>query len=474
MNAVRSWACRRPCGCFALARASRRWSLGLGSPAIVIPDDGRRVDAGTPPRRAPARAGPHRAARLPDADAGLADRRGLLDRIPASGGRRRRLQVEREFACDDRVLGLGAGARDYAGHLLEIAYSLGSGRTPALAVGMARRGQLEGRLLAVLDAARNRRVPSAPGRLIGIGRGAGGRAAAGGTHDVDATWQPTVAADRSTKPPPRRQRPSRRRPAPVAGAPQTAPRRMRQPRAARGSPALGEGRPRCTSNCGRGTRTTAARSRCRRSRGCSASCRAARSPSLLKRDAGTFSFEGTVRNGSGAGAYTFTPSAAFADALQKRGIGRPTAAQQHEMAKSDVSLALLDDLTAQGYEKPTIDDLVRAGQHGVDPDVRARHGTARLPPRHSGRPHHDARPRRDAGLRAGADGAGAPEAVSRRPGARARPRRDARLRPGDAPGRLRLGGRRRARQCARSRRRSGVREGHERRSATRSCRSTAS
>ena len=78
----------------------------------------------------------------------------------------RRLQVEREFACDDRVLGLGAGARDYAGHLLEIAYSLGGGRTPALAVGMARRGQLEGRLLAVLDAARNRKAPSAPGRLV--------------------------------------------------------------------------------------------------------------------------------------------------------------------------------------------------------------------------------------------------------------------------------------------------------------------
>ena len=68
----------------------------------------------------------------------------------------RRLQVEREFACDDCVLGAGASADSYASDLLEIAYSLGGRRPPALAVTMARRGQLEGRLLAVLDAARNR------------------------------------------------------------------------------------------------------------------------------------------------------------------------------------------------------------------------------------------------------------------------------------------------------------------------------
>ena len=50
----------------------------------------------------------------------------------------RRLQVEREFACDDRVLALGTEANGYANDLLEIAYSLGARRAPALAVTMAR------------------------------------------------------------------------------------------------------------------------------------------------------------------------------------------------------------------------------------------------------------------------------------------------------------------------------------------------
>ena len=77
----------------------------------------------------------------------------------------RRLRVERELACDDQVLNAGARARDYAEHLLELAYALGDYRAPALVVSMARRGQVEGRMLAVLDAARNRAVPAWRGRL---------------------------------------------------------------------------------------------------------------------------------------------------------------------------------------------------------------------------------------------------------------------------------------------------------------------
>src|SRR4051794_28146029 len=72
----------------------------------------------------------------------------------------RRVRIERELACDDRVIAAGAEPREYASHLLEIAYSFGGRRAPALAVCMARPRQLEGRMLAALDARRNRRVPS--------------------------------------------------------------------------------------------------------------------------------------------------------------------------------------------------------------------------------------------------------------------------------------------------------------------------
>ena len=71
----------------------------------------------------------------------------------------RRLRIERELACDDRVIAAGTQPREYAGHLLEIAYSFGGHRAPALAVSMARPRQLEGRMLAALDAARNRAFP---------------------------------------------------------------------------------------------------------------------------------------------------------------------------------------------------------------------------------------------------------------------------------------------------------------------------
>jgi TonB family protein len=68
------------------------------------------------------------------------------------------MAIERERACDDRVLACGAGATDYAGHLVEIAREL-RGRKPwlAAAIAMANRSQLEPRLLAILDRQLRRR-----------------------------------------------------------------------------------------------------------------------------------------------------------------------------------------------------------------------------------------------------------------------------------------------------------------------------
>ena len=63
----------------------------------------------------------------------------------------RRLRIERELACDDRVIAAGTQPREYAGHLLEIAYAFGDHRVSAMAVSMARPQQLESRMLAALD-----------------------------------------------------------------------------------------------------------------------------------------------------------------------------------------------------------------------------------------------------------------------------------------------------------------------------------
>ena len=80
----------------------------------------------------------------------------------------RRLRIERELACDDRVIEAGTQPCEYAGHLLEIAYSFGDHRVSAMAVSMARPQQLESRMLAALDDGRNRTVPPPRARAAGM------------------------------------------------------------------------------------------------------------------------------------------------------------------------------------------------------------------------------------------------------------------------------------------------------------------
>src|SRR5918993_1095287 len=86
----------------------------------------------------------------------------------------------------------------------------------------------------------------------------------------------------------------------------------------------------------------------------------------MRRDAGTFTFEGVIRNGVGAGTFSFAPNAAFPAELAKRGFARPTEREQYQMARHDIGYAFIDELTQQGYTKPATVDLVRAGQHGVN------------------------------------------------------------------------------------------------------------
>ncbi|HYW08990.1 MAG TPA: M56 family metallopeptidase [Longimicrobium sp.] len=77
-----------------------------------------------------------------------------------------RMRVEREEACDDRVLAAGARASDYAGHLVAVARSFRLPRAAGPVMAMARGSHLADRVLAVLDSHRDRR---AVGLRAGLG-----------------------------------------------------------------------------------------------------------------------------------------------------------------------------------------------------------------------------------------------------------------------------------------------------------------
>jgi beta-lactamase regulating signal transducer with metallopeptidase domain len=70
----------------------------------------------------------------------------------------KRMQSERERACDDLVLSAGAKASDYAEQLLRVAAEMPAVGFATAAIAMARPSKLEGRLLAILDVKRDRRA----------------------------------------------------------------------------------------------------------------------------------------------------------------------------------------------------------------------------------------------------------------------------------------------------------------------------
>ncbi|HEX8320234.1 M56 family metallopeptidase [Longimicrobium sp.] len=80
----------------------------------------------------------------------------------------RQLREERERACDDAVLTIGARPSAYADHLLTLVRSLGRSEGPVAALAMARRSQFEGRLLAILEPANPRRGLSSRTILTGL------------------------------------------------------------------------------------------------------------------------------------------------------------------------------------------------------------------------------------------------------------------------------------------------------------------
>jgi len=274
-----------------------------------------------------------------------------------------RLRVERELACDDLVLSAGTSPRDYAGHLLEIAYALRTTFAPALSVSMASPRQLEGRMLALLDAARNRTTPTLRTRraatllmmalLVPVAAATATSASEEAAVVVDT---PSDAAAASNAPD-------------VPGAPaQTTAPSNRQARTGTWEirPAQESGSVHLRTREGDGFYGT--HIEIERLSGLAPSMLTGSGGTAgfsVRHDAGTFTFEGIFRNGVGAGTYTFTPNAGFADVMVMRGYERPTADQLRALARLDVGIAFLDELTSQGYRRPTLTQIIRATEHGV-------------------------------------------------------------------------------------------------------------
>jgi beta-lactamase regulating signal transducer with metallopeptidase domain len=295
---------------------------------------------------------------------------------PAVWWATRRLRIERELACDDRVIAAGTQPREYAGHLLEIAYSFGDHRVSATAVSMARPQQLESRMLAALDDGRNRIVPAprvrAAGTLVAAAVLLG---IAGATPALDASA-------------PESERPSIAEP--VAQPDRPLPRVLTDLRdgaqsglrtaagaiqaAQENLPGTWEIRPtekegvvhlrlmELNSSNGSNVRVD-------QLEGLTAGQLAGPGGPVqfrIRRDAGTLTFEGVLRNRVAAGTFSFSPNPSFPAELAKRGFAQPTAREQYQMARHDIGFAFIDELGKQGYAKPTIAEIVRAGQHGVN------------------------------------------------------------------------------------------------------------
>jgi hypothetical protein len=264
-----------------------------------------------------------------------------------------RLRVEREVACDDRVVAAGESAREYAGHLLDLAYTLGASTAPALAVAMASSTQLERRLMVLMDAARNRTMPALRNRVAAVAvlsgvllpLAAATTAVVVSTEAGEATLA-SQSAERSSDN--------------AAGQSELDPGTWEVRPS--GDPGRVDVRVR-DGNSSYGTTVDVALINAL------APGRLGREGLVafsIRRDAGTFAFEGIMHRGVGAGTFSFTPDPAFASELVKRSFARPTAVQQRRLAGADIGFAYLDELRRQGYSRPDLAVLVRAGEHDVN------------------------------------------------------------------------------------------------------------
>lgn len=319
----------------------------------------------------------------------------------------RRLRVERELACDDRVLAAGTRAPEYAGHLLEIARTF---RAPRLgtAIAMARPSQLEMRMLAALDTARVRTAPAARMRRVGALATAVLLVPLAAAQAVPVSEEPlvpepflrgetaahlAVAAERpkadelvlggDAAAGPGGQEVLMVGEGAAAPAPEAAVEPVSSLTSAQWTLASQEG----TWTAIRQADTqlqlslhwnssTWGRSFDRAElRGLTES--EIDSPSStpvafrIEREAGRFEFEGSFQEGRGAGHFRFHPNRGFAETLRTLGIergGQVTDRELIRLAIADVSTARIREFTALGFSALSVENLIELAIHNVTPD----------------------------------------------------------------------------------------------------------
>jgi hypothetical protein len=279
----------------------------------------------------------------------------------------RRLRVEREVACDDRVLAAGARASDYAGHLLELAYGWSGRRAPALrghappnleglVVGMAGSQKLEGRMRAVLDPERNRTTLSRRTWLAGAAVTAAVIVPMAIFTVTTTTASPRLVAVHQPSSEPLSQQPDAR----STGSQETSGtwevRRTDSPW--RIDLRVRQGDARFNGQIDS--------SEVERLIGQPFSIANGPVRFNIRREAGTFEIAGTMQAGTGNGTFRFVPSESFVTDLTGRGFARPSAAELMALAYRNVGLAFVDELSAQKYAQPPTVELIRAADHGVD------------------------------------------------------------------------------------------------------------
>jgi hypothetical protein len=90
----------------------------------------------------------------------------------------------------------------------------------------------------------------------------------------------------------------------------------------------------------------------------------------IRRDAGTFTFQGTFHEGVGAGHFRFEPASDFYEQLRVLGV-RELDGEKDELihlAMLDVSREFIRDLKSLGYENLTLDEVTSMRIHGASPE----------------------------------------------------------------------------------------------------------